>query len=302
MPNIAELAADKAFLRSIAGNAYKLPGDLDHFVFLKALVQNFASTDAQLRDELTYMILAHAVIDEESSHVLSTSQREELLLTCVDSDHLFYGIDESGSDSVFMRSFSLLIVAALLFADAKRRQLSEGVTRQAHVALMRYAKEERDWRGYIQGKGWAHAAAHLSDALDECAQNRYMLMPDREAVMQTLTHLATLPVPLCYEEDDRMAFAAYRVISNKLVDEAFLETWVESFFVSRTEEVPGLTEQDVSNWVRAANAKNFLRSLYFRLLWNQKAPFLVERIANVLRRLDPIPAEESSGEEKSDPA
>src|SRR5438067_10309266 len=95
-----------------------------------------------------------------------------------------------------------------------------------------------------------------------------------------------------------MAFAAYRVISNKLVEEAFLETWVESFFVSRTEEVPGLTERDVSNWVRAANAKNFLRSLYFRLSWNQKAPFLAERIANVLKRLDPIPAEESSSNER----
>src|SRR5947209_17714979 len=178
MPNIAELATDKAFLRSIASNSYQLAGDLDHFVFLKALLQNFASTDAQLRDELTYMILAHAIIDEESSDVLTTSQREDLLLTCVDSDHLFYGIGESGSDSVFMRSFSLLIVAALLFADAKRRQLSEGVTRQGQVALMSYEREERDWRGYVHGKCWGHAAAQRSDALDECAQNRYILMTE----------------------------------------------------------------------------------------------------------------------------
>src|SRR5437588_4279590 len=174
MPNIAELAADKAFLRSIAGNSYQLPGDLDHFAFLRALLQNFASADAQLRDELTYMILAHAIIDEESANLLSASKREALLLTCVDSAHLFYHVGETGSDSVFMRSFSLLIVAALLFADARMKQLSEDVTRRAVAALLRYAREERDWRGYVKGKGWAHVAAHLSDALDECEQNRYM--------------------------------------------------------------------------------------------------------------------------------
>ena len=74
-----------------------------------------------------------------------------------------------------------------------------------------------------------------------------------------------------------------------MVDDAFLETWVELLFVTRTEEVPGLTGQDVIRWIRAANAKNFLRSLYFRLLWNQKAPALVERISGVLKRLDPSP-------------
>ena len=131
--------------------------------------------------------------------------------------------------------------------------------------------------------------AHLSDALDDLAQNRYMTQADREAIMHTLTYLATLPEPLCYEEDDRLSFAAYRLIAASMVDDAFLETWVESLFVTRTEEIPGLTEQDLTRWIRAANAKNFLRSLYFRLLWNQKAPSLLERISAVLRRLDPSP-------------
>src|SRR5258708_22502653 len=51
-----------------------------------------------------------------------------------------------------MRSFSLLIIAAILFADAKTPRLSEQVTRQAQTALLHYAKEEKDWRGYIKGK------------------------------------------------------------------------------------------------------------------------------------------------------
>lgn len=292
MRDIHELASDKIYLRSIANNHYQLPEDIDRFAFLWALLQNFATADAELRDELTYMILAHAIIDNETAASLPASQREALLMACIDNEHLFYRIGEVGSDSVFMCSFSLLIIAALLYADARLQQISEEATRKTQTALLRYAREERDWRGYIKGKGWAHSVAHLSDALDEIAQHRYSSQADREALMQTLTYLATLPEPLCYEEDDRLSFAAYRLIAANMVEDAFLETWIESLFVTRTEEVEGLTEQDVTRWIRAANAKNFLRSLYFRLLWNQKTPWLLERISGVLRRLDPNPMTE----------
>lgn len=290
MPALSELAADKAFLHSIAADNYRIPADIDPFDFSLALLQNFAMTDAELRDELTYMILAHLIIDEESAHLLTAPQRETLLLACVDAAHLLYGIGEAGSDSVFMRSFSLLIVAALLYADARMLQLSKEATGQARDAVLSYAREERDWRGYVKGKGWAHSVAHLSDTLDEFAQNRYASMEDRQAILDALTYLATLPEPLCYEEDDRLAMVAYRLIDKQLVDEHYLERWVETFFVARQEDVPGLTEQNVITWVRAGNAKNFLRSLFFRLLWNRKEMSLLEHISNMLRRLDPLPA------------
>src|SRR5258708_26446501 len=138
------------------------------------MLKNFAYTEPQLRDNLTYSVLAHAIIDPDSQPNLTTSQVEDLVLTCIDEEHLFYHIGEAGTDTVFMRSFSLLIIAAILFADAKTPRLSEQVTRQAQTALLHYAKEEKDWRGYIKGKGWGHAAANVSDELDEVAQNRYL--------------------------------------------------------------------------------------------------------------------------------
>src|SRR6202030_3418494 len=130
MRDINELASDKAYLRSIANDHYQLPKDLDRIAFLHALLQNFATTDAELRDELTYMIFAHAIIDEETAARLPANQREALLLTCSDKEHLFYHIGEAGSDGVFMRSFSLLIIAALLYADVRLQQISEEATRQ----------------------------------------------------------------------------------------------------------------------------------------------------------------------------
>jgi hypothetical protein len=79
MPGLSELVTDKAFLRSIAANNYRIPDDIDPFDFSLALLQNFATTDAELRDELTYMILAHLIIDEESAHLLTANQRETLV-------------------------------------------------------------------------------------------------------------------------------------------------------------------------------------------------------------------------------
>jgi hypothetical protein len=145
MRTINELVFDKAYLRAIANNHYQLPEDIDRYSFLQALLQNFDTTDAELRDELTSMILLHAIIDQESAGRLSAEQREALLLICIDDAHLFYRIGEAGTDSVFMRSFSSVIVATLLYADEKLHQISEEATRGAETALLRYAREERDW-------------------------------------------------------------------------------------------------------------------------------------------------------------
>jgi len=190
-----------------------------------------------------------------------------------------------------MRSFSNLIVAAILFADRQKQRLSEQAVRQVQEALLRYTREERDWRGYIKGKGWAHAAAHLADTLDEIAQSRYAISADREAVLEALAYLAKLPMPLSYEEDERLAFAAYGMIARQQLAEQFVKNWLHAFNVVREETVPGGTEADVASWISAANAKNFLRSLYFCLLWSNKAAFLLESILDILKKLDPLPPE-----------
>lgn len=289
MNTITEQAQDKAFLRSIVDNNYRLPADIDAHAFAKALLDNLGTLDAELRDELLYMILAHAFMDDENAQRFSTAQVEEVLLTSVDGQHLFYGIGEVDTDSVFMRSFSILIVAAILYADRQKLRLSEQVARQVQEAILRYTHEERDWRGYIKGKGWAHAAAHLADALDEIAQFRYTTPIEREVILEALAYLAKLPVPLGYEEDERLAFAAYGMIARQQVAEQFVKNWLHAFIVVREETVPGGTEADVASWVSAANTKNFLRSLSFRLLWSNKAPFLLEPMLDVLKKLDPLP-------------
>ncbi len=277
MQDLRSYATDKDFLRSIARNNYNIPVYIDSFAFARELLSNFASTDGELRDELSYMIFANGII---ARHMLNPEQSEKLLKTALDSEHLFYKISEFDTDSVFMRSFSNLVITALLYSDAHKPTFSAETIQQTKKALFEYAHLERDWRGYVERKGWAHAMAHLADALDECAQNRTLGMQDRKEILTLINKLAKSPEPLYHEEDVRLAMVAYHIILGKQVDEAFLKTWVDTCFVQR--------DTDIVSWTQGTNTKNFLRSLYFLLRWDNVAPMLAERISTVLKQQDEI--------------
>lgn len=142
MQNSKIQATDKAFLRNLTKSDYEMSNIVDYFALARALLINFASPDPELRDELSYMILASGIINKNR---LTPEETEELLFTSLDKDHLFYKIGEINSDSVFMRSFSNLCIAAILYADNQDPQLSMHAIRQVKNALVKYARAEKDW-------------------------------------------------------------------------------------------------------------------------------------------------------------
>jgi Protein of unknown function (DUF2785) len=265
--NLTELATQKDFLQALIADDYRLLADYDPCLLLKALLPALGSNDGYVRDKLVYPIMAQIILADFATYPLTGAQREELLLTCIDRDHLFSHIGDVGTDSVFMRAFSSLIVAAILFKDHQHPHISEEVAGRVTQAMLAYAKQERDYRGYLMGgKGWAHSIAHLADALDECAKNRYTTAAGYTAILETLTYLAGLPEPLGYGEDERLAFVALGIIARQSVDLASLKTWIASLAIVREGDV--LEDEGVTSYIRALNARNFLRSLYFLLQWN----------------------------------
>ncbi|GCE26734.1 membrane protein [Dictyobacter alpinus] len=280
-------AQDKEFLQAIANNDYELPEETDAFAFAQALLPNFASADPELRDELSYTILARGLIVTQK---LTTEQLQSLLTITTDNEHLFYNIGERGTDSVFMRSFSCLIIASILFNDALNPQFPASTIVNAKEKLMHYAQQEKDWRGYVDNKGWAHAMAHLADALDECAQHPHMSTQDRQEILIATSKLATLPAPLYHEEDIRLAKIPHHIILGHQVEDSFIEKWLEMCAVSR--------ELDVVSWTRITNSKNVLRSLYFLLHWDNVAPLVSERISATLYKLDEIYLEKKADDEQ----
>ena len=277
MSDLAKNVTDKEFLCSIAENNYTIPTTFDAYELALALLDNLASTDGEIRDELSYMIFANGIVAQQK---LTPEQTQNILHITLNDNHLFNDIGQTNSDAVFMRSFSNLIIAALLYSDASRPVLSNEDVQETKKALIRYARQEKDWRGYVEGKGWAHAMAHLSDALDECAQNRFIENHDRKELLEVVRDLAQSSVPLYHEEDVRLAMIPFHIILGKQVEDEFLTNWIEQCLVPR--------DADVTSWMKGTNAKNFLRSLYFLLHWNGVAPILMERIATVLKQQDAV--------------
>jgi len=110
---------------------------------------------------------------------------------------------------MYARRTLLLLV---LDPDMEDLQLDEGLVHETIARVLDYARDERDRRGYIDGKGWAHTVAHTADALDSCAQHPLSTNAERFKVIHCIADLATLSNPIHFQEDDRLAFAASRII------------------------------------------------------------------------------------------
>ncbi|WDL97690.1 DUF2785 domain-containing protein [Alicyclobacillus sp. ALC3] len=261
-------------LEQIMENDCLLPPGTDPLAFCLDLLENFDSTDARLRDELSYSLLARLLTEYR---ILRIQEREALLKVALDDQHLFYRIGESGTDSVLMRGFSILVVPLILDPDIEHPQLDAGLVHETIDRVLSYAREERDRRGYVNGKGWAHTIAHTSDALDSCALHPLCTDEERLEVLHCIVDLATLSSPIYFQEDDRLAFTVSRILEKGWVTTEALEDWM-----NRLTKPEGSAPDSV---IRLTNLEHFLRSLYFLLKWKHVDDGLIEELEKRLHAL-----------------
>lgn len=207
--------------------------------------------------------------------LLTRGERVALLKAALDDRHLFAGIGESGTDSVFRRSFSVLVVPMVLGSDLGAGELPEDLVVWALDRVLAYARAERDWRGYVAGKGWAHAA----DALGIAGRHPKTPAARMSDVLSAIHHLATIPYPLGYLEDDRLAFAAYQLMQSGRLSTDAIQAWLDGF--------QRLTEpDDQAETLAGANAEHFLRSLFFRFRAKDREHAWLDPLQAVLDRFD----------------
>lgn len=231
------------------------------------MLEKIGVVDYELRDDLIYSVFSEWIIDG----AFPEEDLKKFLGVSTDENHMFFKIGEDGTDSVFTRTFSALIAAAILYRNNRREFLSEEEVNTANEKVVRYMKEERDLRGYVDGKGWAHSAAHAADALDELAQ---CPKTDREELLKVLGvirfKVMTRRYTFVNAEDERMATAVVSALDRNILSSGEFGTWLKSF------EELGLTDRWEENHRIIINAKGFLRSLYFRTLNTDNFRYLEE--------------------------
>lgn len=263
----------KERLQQLAPQEYALPKDeSEQALLVSAMLAEIGNTDSELRDDLIYMTLGTWCYDR----LLPPDRRRTMLQTLLDDNHLFYRIGEQGTDSVFTRSFSVLLVAAILAGHVQDPFLEPGLVALVKEKLLAYVRQETDRRGYVPGPGWAHSAAHTADALGALA-----LSPEvnGEVLSQILDAILLLAAAAeqsyAYNEDGRLAAATVQVLERRLLPPETWKAWLQRF-----PEVVHAADRFPANFRRRLNVRHFLMSLYFAL----RQPEVAEGQAQALLR------------------
>jgi hypothetical protein len=252
---------DKDFWVTIARNDFQIPDGYTLANLTDILFSYLGSTDPELRDDIAYIVYANWLKGEMYSSQ-DLKQHVEILISNLDK-----GIGETESDTVFLRTFSILFLAEIIHNDNKKPILEKEQIKRILDKSLWYLDAEKDPRGYIPIKGWAHALAHTADLMLVLGRNRYtnetdlgnMLWVISVKIVHSTNHV------YIHGEDERLASAIMEILRRDLVPSNQVESWLKSF-----------TTPDGKGWKGAyideernrpfQNTRNLLRSMYLALI------------------------------------
>ncbi len=278
-------AVDRSFLRFLV-ESHALPQGEWVRELTPELLTWLGSTDGELRDEFAYPILTAWIERGQYGPDELRDIAGQMLA------NLGKGLGESGTDSVFLRSFSALILMEVVARDNAEPFLDGREVRDLLGGSLDYLRRERDLRGWVDGLGWAHAVAHTADLLMMLSRSRHLGVVELAGMLDGVADRLLTPGDsvFLYQEDKRLAYAVLNVLRRGLLDRAAVNRWLGRFVRPSGFETwqpvyvePGLT-------VARVNVTSFLRSLYFQLLLTKSPPDELERllegVVEVLREMD----------------
>ena len=224
---------NKQTLQSIVDNEFAVPNGERAEDLLPELIDALGSTDP--------------IVRERSMDVLDAWGTEGRLSdgTLIDlgtrmADDLSRGLGEAGTDSVFRRSYAALILSLSLGADqlfdagmvaGRTGYLTPELVRPWLEAALSSLRSERDMRGFVDAKGWAHAIAHMSDALCQFARSPHVSSNQQRAILEAIADRLMTPVDSVFVQDEggRLMRVAYHLLlRGDLPVDAYV-AWLEGF-------------------------------------------------------------------------
>lgn len=285
---------DKAYWQAIINDYYIVPADQTVQSLTPELLVALGSADSELRDEIAYPLLASWVDQDLYSAYELRAMIAQL------AHNLTNELGEVGTDSAFLRAFSALMLAEIVYYDSSHPFLEEAEVQQLLEQGVTYFIAEQDLRGYISGPGWVHAVAHGSDLLAVLALHRHLSAVDLVRILDALAFKVAPPVAhaYLYNEDQRMLRAVLNVLKRNLLSSSFLTSWLqrithyegqsiglEMLFEGRS---PAITSE-IKVYV-LHNTKQFLHGLYYHLTHDGQPPAMAEdllpQIVEALKAMD----------------
>ena len=125
-----------------------------------------------------------------------------------------------------------------------------------------YIEGERDTRGYIEGKGWAHAIAHGADLLLALVKHPSFNTKSFPAILEVLK-ICLFKEAAYADAEDRRFILVLKAMQEKGFADAAFDTWIRGIFYKLNEKFK-MEGFSYSYYRVVTNVENFVKSLYFR--------------------------------------
>lgn len=240
----------------------------DGDTLLQQMLTHIGSTDVELRDRLIY----RTFITLLSDNLLTSRQLQFLFDTAISDEFLYSLIGEENTNSVFTRSFSALLVAGILAKDAELLILEDEGLDVFFKKIGRYLLLEKDTRGQVEEKGWAHSIAHGADLATMIIKHPKFNFQYAPSILHALKLVTWKDVVYINDEEERLANIIEALLNRGYSEDALIE-WVEQVFDKF--EMHLLTQGYNSSFFSGRTCTlNYMKTLYFSLKMNNQAPKL----------------------------
>lgn len=243
---------------------------------LDDLLRHLASPDSQVRDKGVFYLFNRLL----RQTVLTPAQLIWVKDRLLQDDYLFAHILEPENDAVFLRSFSAMFLAGILYANRTfYHVLSTAELLAIERRVMAYTVIELDSRGYVDGKGWAHAMTHIINVWSELNETPEIQRADKILMMAIVLQAYRFSDnALAYGEDSHLTNVLISLMNKHqlYVDYCLivLQEWQRSLLTMAPQDTVGF-------WNRWYNRNRFLQSLLLQ-------PELPDKIADYLRKISDL--------------
>jgi hypothetical protein len=252
-----------AFWEQVVADGLRVPEGRPLDEMTAELTRMLGDPDPAVRDQIAFPTLATWIGDgvyDELLHGLGDGM----------CDGLTVGLGESGTDTVFRRSYSALVVTECIDRDTAAALVPTDVVLDWGDRVAGWLVRERDLRGFVPGSGWAHAVAHGADAIGALARSPRFGPLELTVLLDVVADRLLLPTEAFFVcgEPDRLALAVMHVLRRDELGLDVLEPWVNRIAAAAS---PAGDVHEHPFHV-AGNAQAFLRSLHLQLALGPRHP------------------------------
>ena len=245
-----------SYWKQVLDRGLQVPTDRPLDDLTAELTAMLGSPDPALRDDLAYPALGTWI---------DRGVYDDLLVGLGDgmAAGLQVGLGEHGTDSVFRRSFSVLVLATVIERDTHELLLPADQVLRWGDRIVTWLLRERDLRGHVPGKGWAHALAHGADAVASLAGSRHFGVTELTVLLDVLAdRIISADSELLAGEPDRVASAVMTVLRRNLVPTKVVQPWVARLAAHGN---PYALRGESDPYRHTNNVQQLLRALYLQL-------------------------------------